>query len=64
MTTTTFLVPKITCSACEKLIKASLSRLPGIANLSVNLWAKMVTVAFDEKLVSKERIQQQAQSAL
>ena len=64
MTTTNFSVPKINCGACEKLIKISLGKLPGVKKSSVNTSSKTVTVEFDETLVSKEKIQQQAQNAL
>jgi len=41
-----------------------LSKLSGIKELSVDTRSKMVKVEFDDKQVSKEKIQQVAQSAL
>lgn len=56
--------PKIHCTACEKLIKMSLNKLPGVKDTSVDLNAKTVSVEFDDKQISKEKIQSAVQTAL
>lgn len=47
MTATTFTVPDMTCSHCEKTVRGALAEaLPG-ANVTIDLAAKRVTVTGD-----------------
>lgn len=47
MTTTTFTVPDMTCGHCEKTIRGALAEALPNAGVTVDLAAKIVTVAGD-----------------
>jgi len=54
-------IPQIHCISCDALIKLSLKKLSGIRSSSVNLSSKIATIEFDDKVITKEKIQQQIQ---
>ena len=45
MTTTTYKVPDVSCAHCERAIHASVSAVPGVEQVGVDLDAKTVTVS-------------------
>jgi len=56
MTNTTLSVPEIHCFSCEALIKLSLKKLPGIKQSSIDSRKKIVSIDYDDKLISKDKI--------
>ena len=44
MTTTTFLVPGMTCGHCQGAVTDELSRINGVTNVDVDLDSKKVTI--------------------
>ena len=45
MTTTTFLVPGMTCGHCKGAVTDELSKINGVTNIDVDLDSKKVTIA-------------------
>ena len=45
MTTTTFLVPGMTCGHCKGAVTDELSKINGVTNVDVDLDSKKVTIA-------------------
>lgn len=54
-------IPQIHCISCDALIRLSLNNLDGIRSSSVNLSSKIATIEFNDKIITKEKIQQQIQ---
>jgi copper chaperone CopZ len=50
MTETTLTVADMSCEACSAAVQGALERLPGVAGVSVDLDAKLVSVEHDERL--------------
>ena len=46
--TVTLAVSKMTCAACPITVKTALSRVPGVAAVSVSLEKKQATVVFND----------------
>ncbi len=49
METTTLTAPDIECDGCANAIKKALGKVPGVSQINVDVTAKTVTVAHDEK---------------
>ena len=49
-----FDVTGMTCSACSARIEKSVSKLPGIKEVSVNLLKNSMVASYDESILSKE----------
>ncbi|TXG84847.1 MAG: copper chaperone [Thermomicrobiales bacterium] len=47
MTTTKLTVPDMSCAHCEHTIRETLSPLPGIEQVNIDLPSKTVTVTYD-----------------
>jgi copper chaperone CopZ len=56
MVTRTFRVAEIHCGSCENTIKASLSRLPGVAAVLPSAERNDVRVSFDDSQVTEEQL--------
>ena len=56
MITRTFNVEEIHCAICENTIKASLSRLPGVALFVPSAELNDVKVSFDDAQVTEEQV--------
>lgn len=51
-------VPDISCEHCERAITKALGAVDGVQSVAVSIPAKQVTVAFDDKRVSVERVKE------
>ena len=58
MSTTKLIVPDVSCEHCERTIRETLSPLPGIAQVTVDLPAKSVIVKYDPALIDIDRMSQ------
>jgi copper chaperone len=56
MATTVLTVPDISCEHCEKTIVGALSPVTGIANVTVDIPTKQVTVEYDATQVSVDQM--------
>jgi copper chaperone len=56
MVTTILHVPAIACEHCARTITQALGRIPGVAQVDVDIPAKDVRVAYDETIVDPERL--------
>ncbi|MBN2353653.1 MAG: heavy-metal-associated domain-containing protein [Spirochaetales bacterium] len=56
MDTITLKTPGITCSHCEAAIKKAVGALHGAGTVDVDLASKLVTVAYDEKILNPAAI--------
>jgi copper chaperone len=54
----TLSVPEISCDHCVQTVTRALTPLAGVAEVSVDLPAKTVDVAYDPQRVTLERIQE------
>lgn len=52
----TFSVPGMSCTHCEKAIKAALGRLNGVDNVKVDLAAKSIRVAYNGDVISPDAL--------
>ena len=57
MATVVLTVPNISCAHCEHTITSTLTALPGVQRVQVNIPAKQVQVAYNEQLVTVPRAQ-------
>jgi copper chaperone len=51
-----FSVPDMSCEHCERTVRGALGPLEGVRSVAVNIPAKQVRVAYDERLVSVDRM--------
>ena len=51
-----FTVTGMTCSACSAGIERTVSKLDGVSRVEVSLMGEMMTVEYDEKVLSREKI--------
>jgi copper chaperone len=58
MTTATLTVKGMTCGHCEKAVKGALIELDGIGEVTVNLQAGKVDVAYDESKVKEDAMKE------
>jgi copper chaperone len=58
MSDVVFSVPDVSCEHCERTISGVLQPLAGVREVSVDVPARTVAVAFDERLVSVERLKE------
>lgn len=56
METITVSAPDIECDGCANAIKKALGTIPGIAEVSVNVAAKTVTVTHDSQTAPRQTI--------
>ncbi|HLN14591.1 MAG TPA: cation transporter [bacterium] len=49
-------VPDMSCEHCERTVRGALGPLEGVRSVTVDLRAKQVRVAYDERLVSVDRM--------
>ncbi len=56
MTQITLSIPEIHCMSCDMLIQMSIKKIPGISSVDTDLKTKKVTIDFDEKQTSKDKI--------
>lgn len=63
MVTRTFRVAEIHCSSCESTIRASLSRLPGVAVVVPSAESNDVKVSFDDAKVTEQQLRTQLTEA-
>ena len=56
MTQISLSIPEIHCSSCTMLIKMSIKKIPGISSVDTDLKTKKVTIDFDEKQTSSNKI--------
>ncbi|HEY7703335.1 MAG TPA: heavy-metal-associated domain-containing protein [Acidimicrobiia bacterium] len=56
MTDLTISVPEIHCDHCKTSLEAAVGALAGVSEVSVDIPAAVVTVAFDEAAVSRAEI--------
>jgi len=49
-------VPDLSCEHCERTVRGALSPLEGVRRVTVDLPAKRVRVAYDEGLVTVDRM--------
>ncbi len=54
MTEQTYRVPDVSCEHCVRAITDELTKLPGIANVDVNLDSKLVTVRHDDSVTDDQ----------
>lgn len=52
----TFSVPGMHCASCPQLITAMLEETPGVSRVDASLSEKRVTVGFDDRAVTEERL--------
>ena len=52
----TFSVPDVSCAHCKSAIEGALRPIDGVARAEVDVDAKRVEVAYDEKVVSRQRL--------
>ncbi len=56
METVILTAPDISCEHCQRAIEGAVGALPGVTSVTVHIEPKQVTVVFDPKSVSLERI--------
>lgn len=56
MTTETIVVPEIHCDHCRSSIEGALTPLDGVAQASVDIDARQVTVEYDETTVDRRAL--------
>ncbi len=58
MAIVTLSVPDISCEHCERAVKGALTPVEGVQRVDVDIPAKQVSVAYDERRVSVERMKE------
>jgi copper chaperone CopZ len=58
MSLATLNVPDISCEHCERAITQALGAVDGVQRVAVSIPAKQVTVAYDERRVSLEKLKE------
>jgi copper chaperone len=61
MATVVLTVPNISCAHCENTITSTLTALPGVQRMQVNIPAKQVQVAYNEQLVTVHELSKRLQ---
>jgi copper chaperone len=61
MATIVLTVPNISCAHCERTITSTLTALPGVQRVQVNIPAKQVQVAYNEQLVTVHELSKRLQ---
>lgn len=56
MTKTRLRVPDISCEHCQRAVTTTLTPIPGVRSVQVDLPAKEVTVEYDEAVVGLDRL--------
>jgi copper chaperone len=56
MTTTTLVVPEISCGHCKQSIEGAVSRLNGVSSVEVEIEPRRVNLAYDAAAVDIEQI--------
>ena len=56
MTTETISVPEIHCGHCKSSIEGALAPLNGVADATVDIDARTVTVSYDDQAVSRDQL--------
>ena len=56
ITTTTLVVPEISCGHCKQSIEGAVSQLAGVASVEVEIEPRRVHLAYDEAAVDLEQI--------
>ncbi|HEY4025112.1 MAG TPA: heavy-metal-associated domain-containing protein [Candidatus Dormibacteraeota bacterium] len=58
MSSVVFDVPDVSCEHCERTITGALQPIAGVREVSVDVPARTVAVAFDDRIVGVERLKQ------
>ena len=61
MATIVLTVPNISCAHCENTITSTLTALPGVQRMQVNIPAKQVQVAYNEQQVTVHQLSERLQ---
>ena len=61
MATVVLTVPNISCADCEHTITSTLTALPSVQRVQVNIPAKRVQVAYNEQLVTVHELSKRLQ---
>lgn len=56
ITTTTLVVPEISCGHCKQSIEGAVSQLDGVSSVEVEIEPRRVNLAYDAKAVDIEQI--------
>lgn len=58
METVTLTAPDISCEHCQRAIEGAVGALPGVSSVAVQIAPKQVTVVYDPRTVTLERIKE------
>ncbi|MER3419731.1 MAG: copper resistance protein CopZ [Chloroflexota bacterium] len=58
METVTLTAPDISCEHCQRAIEGAVGALPGVSSVAVHIEPKQVTVVYDPRAVTLERIKE------
>lgn len=58
MDTVTLTAPDISCEHCQRAIEQAVGALPGVSSVAVQIEPKQVTVVYDPRAVTLERIKE------
>jgi copper chaperone len=58
MDTVTLTAPDISCEHCQRAIERAVGALPGVSSVAVQIEPKQVTVVYDPRAVTLERIKE------
>jgi copper ion binding protein len=58
METVTLTAPDISCEHCQRAIEGAVGALPGVSSVAVRIEPKQVTVVYDPRAVTLERIKE------